>query len=138
MVKDIHGNIYSVYKDDPRYLSGELVHMNKGRVHKNLRGKFYAKDKNNKIFLISKDDKRFVSGELKAVNRKDKPKIVPIKKPRKKTKKSDKFRLSQIQYNVNKRKLKYPDFKYDIFKNEGNYFIKNYYFIRFFKKRDEV
>ena len=29
-VKDVHGNFYQVSRDDPRYLSGELVGVNKG------------------------------------------------------------------------------------------------------------
>ena len=55
-VKDKNGNYYAVSKDDPRYLSGELLPRAKGLIT--------VKDKNNNQFQISKDDPRYLSGEL--------------------------------------------------------------------------
>jgi hypothetical protein len=56
-VKDIYGNYYQVSVDDPRYLSGEFVHTNKGMIT--------AIDSDGNYFLISKDDPKYLSGELK-------------------------------------------------------------------------
>lgn len=55
---DKQNNIFNVYKDDPRYLSGELKSLNKGKIN--------VKDKEGKIFWIEKDDPRYLSGELKS------------------------------------------------------------------------
>jgi uncharacterized protein (DUF736 family) len=55
-VKDKNGNCFLVFKDDPRYLSGELVHVAKGLVT--------VKDKNGNYFSVSVDDPRYLSGEL--------------------------------------------------------------------------
>ena len=56
IVKDLVGNILKVKLDDPRYVSGELVSINKGFI--------LAKDENNNVFRISTSDPRYVSGEL--------------------------------------------------------------------------
>ena len=58
-VKDKNGNCFLVFKDDPRYLSGELVHVAKGLVT--------VKDKNGNYFSVSVDDPRYLSGELKHI-----------------------------------------------------------------------
>ena len=55
-VKDKDGNTFFISKDDPRYLSGELVGIAKGYV--------IVKDKDGKCFRVSKDDPRYLSGEL--------------------------------------------------------------------------
>ena len=55
-VKDKDNNKFLVLKNDPRYLSGELVH--------NLKDFIVVKDKEGNIFSISKDDPRYLSGEL--------------------------------------------------------------------------
>ncbi len=55
-VKDKNNNTMSVDKDDPRYLSGELVSC--------LCGKISVKDKEGNTFQINKDDPRYLSGEL--------------------------------------------------------------------------
>lgn len=55
-VKDKDGNFYFVHKDDPRVLSGELVH--------NTCGQIVVKDKNNKTYCVTKDDPRYISKEL--------------------------------------------------------------------------
>ncbi len=61
-VKDKNGNNMLVYKDDPRYISGELISNMKGIAQ---HYKFLSKDiNNNNIFLIDKNDKRWLSGEL--------------------------------------------------------------------------
>jgi len=55
-VKDKDGNTYSVAPNDPRYLSGELVHHNTGKV--------LVKDKEGNTFKVNIDDPRYLSGEL--------------------------------------------------------------------------
>ena len=60
-VKDKYGNIFQVNKNDPRYLSGELVSYNKGTV--------LVKDINNKIFRVDINDPRYLSGELVNINK---------------------------------------------------------------------
>jgi hypothetical protein len=55
-VKDDGGNCFKVFKDDPRYLSGELVGVSKGLVT--------VKDVNENILHISVNDPRYLSGEL--------------------------------------------------------------------------
>lgn len=56
LVKDKDGNRFRVKKDDPRYLSGELVAHNRGMIN--------AYDTNGNKFYISIDDPRYLSGEL--------------------------------------------------------------------------
>jgi hypothetical protein len=50
-VKDKDGNTFRVYKDDPRYLSGELVGVNKGLtlVEDNLGNRFLLPKNDNSI-----------------------------------------------------------------------------------------
>lgn len=60
--KDKEGNYILIYREDPRYLSGELVHVTKGNSYE--KGKFYAKDNQGKIYFIDKDDDRWLRGEL--------------------------------------------------------------------------
>lgn len=55
-VKDREGNYYQISKDDPRYLSGELVSMLKDMVP--------VKDKNGNTSRVSINDPRYLSGEL--------------------------------------------------------------------------
>jgi hypothetical protein len=55
-VKDKDKNYFRVFKDDPRYLSGELVGVNIGMIN--------VKDKDGNIFQVSKNDPRYLSGEL--------------------------------------------------------------------------
>jgi hypothetical protein len=57
-VKDKDGNNFDVYKNDPRYLSRELVGINKGMV---------LVKNNDKIIRISINDPRYLSGELKHI-----------------------------------------------------------------------
>ena len=56
VVKDKDNNTFLVKLDDPRYLSGELIHINKGI--------FTAKDIDGNTFSISIDNPRYLSGEL--------------------------------------------------------------------------
>ena len=55
-VKDKNGNMFKVKTDDPRYLSGELVHIATGNVT--------VKDKNGNTFSVDKNDPRYLFGEL--------------------------------------------------------------------------
>lgn len=92
LVKDCLGNKLRVSRNDPRYLSGELIPYNKGMVNvvdennnklfvsvnnprylsgelisisrKNLQNKVLSKDSNNNYYLIDKNDKKYLSGEL--------------------------------------------------------------------------
>ena len=56
-VKDKNGNTFDVHKTDPRYLSGDVVHVSVGIVT--------VKDDNNICFSVSINDPRYLSGELK-------------------------------------------------------------------------
>lgn len=60
IVKDIIGNTLSVHNNDPRFLSGELVGIQKGFV--------YTKDKNDNRYFVDKTDSRYLSGELKFIH----------------------------------------------------------------------
>lgn len=55
-VKDKSGKITIVSKNDPRYLSGELVHHTKNQAT--------VKDKDGNCFNIDKNNPRYLSGEL--------------------------------------------------------------------------
>ena len=55
-VRDTHGNISVVYKDDPQYLSGDLVHITAGMMN--------VKDIHGNVYKVAVDDHRIVSGEL--------------------------------------------------------------------------
>lgn len=55
-VKDNNGNFFQVSVNDPKYLSGEYIHVTKGY--------FLAKDNLGNTFYITKDDPRWISGEL--------------------------------------------------------------------------
>ena len=70
-VRDAAGNLFHVSSDDPRWLSGELVGMNKGKkiATGSMRGLVMAKDQSGQIFRVNKDDARFLTGELVGINR---------------------------------------------------------------------
>lgn len=55
-VVDANGYTLQVDKTDPRYLSGELVPVNKGKIT--------VRDKDGKVFHVTKSDPRYLSGEL--------------------------------------------------------------------------
>lgn len=61
IVKDKEGKNFRVSKDDPRYLSGELISINKGKCN--------AINKDGCIIRISKDDPRYISGEYISENK---------------------------------------------------------------------
>ena len=87
-VRDKDGNNFYVSVNHPMYISGELVHMNKGKsvvkdIHGNIiqvdkddirivsgelqymfKNKVVVKDIDNNIFHVSIDDARYLSGEL--------------------------------------------------------------------------
>lgn len=60
VVKDKDNNIYSVFKNDSRYLSGELVGIAKGKISTIC-------IKTGKTYLVNKDDIRYTSGQLVGV-----------------------------------------------------------------------
>jgi hypothetical protein len=55
-VKDKNGNCFNIFKDDPRYLSGEVISVASNRVH--------VKDKDGNSLSVFRDDLRYLSGEL--------------------------------------------------------------------------
>ena len=86
-VRDKNGYCFDIPKDDPRYLSGELVGITKGynpyrnkitgeikyfninEVDKNIyegitKNRLFVKDKYNNTYFIYNDDPRYLSGEL--------------------------------------------------------------------------
>lgn len=82
-VKDKNNKMFLVHKEDPRYLSGELVGVTKGHfvardkngdtflaestdenIHGVNFGQVTVKDKNGNMFNVSKKDPRYLSGEL--------------------------------------------------------------------------
>lgn len=89
-VKDVKGNYYSVDKDDPRYLAGELVSNMSGLatlydengnvVHKKVgcydrekftgitKNKVVVIDKEGNQFLVDKNDPRYLSGEVESIH----------------------------------------------------------------------
>lgn len=60
-IVDKNGNYFRVHKEDPRYLSGELVH--------NLTGNVVVKDIVGNYFVVKCDDPRYLSGELVPFNK---------------------------------------------------------------------
>ena len=61
VVRDANNNIFSVSKNNKRYLSGELVGVTTNKV--------IVYDENHNILTISKNDPRYLSGELISVNK---------------------------------------------------------------------
>lgn len=112
VVIDSDGDKFRVKKDDPRYLSGELIQINKGKVT--------VKDKNGNIFHCEKDDPRYLSGELipaqsgKIVSEETRKRISESNKGRKKPSKivecpyckKKGFARSMTRYHFNKCKYK--------------------------------
>jgi len=60
VVKDISGNIFQVDKNDPRYISGELVGHTKGRCP--------VKDITGNSFMVDVNNPRYLSGELVGIH----------------------------------------------------------------------
>jgi hypothetical protein len=60
-VKDSDGNTMRVDKNDPRYLSGELIGVATGMIA--------VKTPTGESLLVPKDDPRYLSGELVGVNK---------------------------------------------------------------------
>ena len=79
-VKDKDGNKFRVDNTDPRWLSGELVGVAKGKnrspksakvkkqMSESKKGKIAVKDKDGKCYLVDKNDPRWMNGELVGVN----------------------------------------------------------------------
>ena len=60
-VRGKDGNCFDVKRNDPRYISGELVSVNKNLVT--------VKDKFGKIFRVHVKDPRYISGELVIISK---------------------------------------------------------------------
>jgi hypothetical protein len=74
MAKDPQtGEKVKVHKDDPRWISGELVGQNFQEVNSNINGKLsgyiLAKDSTGVVYRVKPDDSRWVSGELVGINK---------------------------------------------------------------------
>ena len=93
VVKDKNGKTMQVSVNDPRYISGDLIHVAKGQVVVkdkdgnttvvsitdpryisgelvgHTTGKVPVKDKDEKTFMVSKTDPRYLSGELVPVSK---------------------------------------------------------------------
>lgn len=65
-VRDSKGNRYNVDKNDPRYLSGELIPFAKGKI--------IVRDSSGNTFQVDNTDTRYISGELVHVL-KDRPNV---------------------------------------------------------------
>ena len=61
VAKDASGNTFIIDKNDPRYLSGELVGSTKGQIT--------VKDASGNTFKVNLDDTRYLSGELVALSK---------------------------------------------------------------------
>ncbi len=75
-VKDKDGNRFQVEKDDPRWVSGELVGVATGHSSNStgkLTGYIMAKDKDGNRYRVKKDDPRWISGELVGLMKGTKP-----------------------------------------------------------------
>lgn len=60
-VVDKDGNTNKVYNNDPRWLSGELIHVTKGTVT--------VKDLGGNKFRVKYDDERFKTGEIEMISK---------------------------------------------------------------------
>ena len=68
VVNDKNGNTFQVSINDPRYLNGDLIHINKG--------KSVAIDKDGNIFQVSVNDLRWNTGEIQHIKKGKKHKLV--------------------------------------------------------------
>ena len=69
VVKDKNNNHFTVLRDDPRYLSGELVHHAKNIERPYLKNKVLVRDNNYKYYALDKSDERVISGIFVPVNK---------------------------------------------------------------------
>lgn len=68
-VKDKDGNHLFVSKNDPKYLSGELVTIDKGTSKEKCKGLITLKDKNGNFYKCKINDPRYLNGELVPVTK---------------------------------------------------------------------
>lgn len=66
-VKDQQGNNMLIYRDDPRWLSGEVVGVMKGKS--SGKGKTMVKDRYDNHYRVDVDDPRYLSGELVSLSK---------------------------------------------------------------------
>ena len=57
----ILGKNCRISMSDPRYINGEVTHINKGKIT--------VRDNSNNVFQVSKDDPRWIAGELQHINK---------------------------------------------------------------------
>lgn len=69
-VRDAQGNMFHVAKDDPRWVSGELVGINSGKktATGSMTGLVQAKTCDGAAVRVHKDDPRWMLGELVGIN----------------------------------------------------------------------
>lgn len=66
-VKDIEGKCFLVYRDDPRWLFGEVVGVMKGKS--SGKGKTMVKDQYDNYYRVDVNDPRYLSGELVSLSK---------------------------------------------------------------------
>lgn len=64
VVKDKNNNHFTVLRDDPRYISGELVHHSKNIKIPYLKNKVLVRDNNYNYYWVISSDDRIKSGKL--------------------------------------------------------------------------
>lgn len=69
IVRDMNGNIFGVTKEDPRYISGELIPYGFGQERNWLKKYFLAKDSYGNIYRITNEDPRYLSGKLVGITK---------------------------------------------------------------------
>lgn len=142
--KDKEGNIFKIYRDDERYLSGELVSINKGKVIcKDKKGnvlyierdewnngefmgimknRVVVKDYNGKTMSVLKNNPKYLSGEYKFISTGRTFK----KKKQKRGFKQNNYNNLRQQKLIKKYKDKFPKFNKTIRVQNNKFFIENY------------
>lgn len=100
-VIDKLGNLLTVDKDDPRYLSGELKYF--------TRGKIFVRDVNNNKFYVDTNDSRYLSGELIKVSSFKGKILIKDSNGKYYSVGKDDPRLSDQNYTMSTKGLKYTD-----------------------------
>lgn len=144
-VNDKSGNKFMIHKSDPRYISGELVSIHKGKItakdiHGNIfristddpryvsgelightKGKITVKDKTGKAYQVNKNDPRYISGELTGMNKGNKASIETKQK-------MSNAKLGELNNMYGKRySNEYKDHLRNIIKKASEKYCKEFY-----------
>jgi len=143
-VQDSLGNISKVYKDNPKYISGELFHINKGMVickdkqginkyikrdiwmkgeHTGImKNRVTVKDSSNNTFSVDKNDMNYKSGKYTFISL-----GTTFKKSKQKTGfKQNNYNTLRQKKLMKKYKKMYPNFNLDIRSINGKLLIEKY------------